>query len=175
MIEARDISLAVAGHNSTGSAQGCGVASGPVEFHMPTPPSVNTLYKNVRGKGRVKTSEYFDFIAMGMNAIKQQNIPSVTGYVLMVIGVELASKTADIDNRLKAMLDTIVKAGVIEDDRFITAIAISKFPKANGLSWVRIYPEQELSLTFHPSPKGACGGWYENAPQQKEMEDGYIS
>jgi len=39
-----------------------------------------------------------------------------------------------------AMLDVIVKAGVIEDDRFVTAIAASWVPPVNRLNYVTIYP-----------------------------------
>lgn len=142
----------------------------PVSFSMPTPPSVNSIFRNVKGKGRVKTSVYDDFVRMGMAAIRRQCVGSVAGPVIAVFGVERMSLSADIDNRLKAMIDTIVKAGVIGDDRFITAIAVSWLPMANGLSHVTIYPVQALDLTFHPSTEGATGGWYRSAPQLEQEE-----
>lgn len=170
MITAIEDTVCAAAHGKTGPGGRVDLQRlpGPVEFTMPTPPSTNTLYRNVRGKGRVKTAAYHDFIAMGIAAIRGQRVQPIAGNVLAVFGVERMSKSADIDNRLKAMLDTIVKAGVIEDDRFVTAIAISWLPKANGLSWVRILPEQETTITFHPSPEGACGGWFQSAPQPQE-------
>lgn len=159
----------------------CGAGSGvladlpePASFTMPTPPSANHLFRNVKGVGRVKASHYTDFIRMGVSAIRRQNVQPIAGRVIVVIGVERMSDRADIDNRLKAMLDAIVAAKIIEDDRFVTALAIAWLPKANGLSHVSILPVQKLDLTFHPSQNGASGGWFLNAPfENGEDEDGY--
>ena len=146
---------------------------GPVSFTMPTPPSANHLFRNVKGVGRVKTAQYDDFIRMGVAAIRQQKVQPISGNVVVVLGVERMSDRADIDNRLKATLDAIVKANTIEDDRFVTAIAISWLPKANGLSHISIYPVQRLDLMFQPSQNGASGGWFLNAPfQNGEFSDG---
>lgn len=144
-------------------------------FTMPTPPSANHLFKNVKGVGRVKTKHYDDFVRMGVTAIRNQHVQPVPGPVVAIIGVERMSASADIDNRLKAMLDTIVEAGVIEDDRFITAIAVAWLPKANGLSWVRILPIGKIDLTFHPSHDGASGGWFLNAPPTQGEDDGDLA
>lgn len=141
-----------------------------VAFSMPTPPSVNHVFANVKGKGRVKTSLYDDFVLRGIAAIRMQRVKSIHGYVVAVFGVERMSLTADIDNRLKAMIDTIVKAGVIKDDRLITAIAISWLPKANGLSWVHLHQVHKMDLTFLPSKSGASGGWYLSAPSPEQEE-----
>lgn len=148
----------------------------PVTFTLPTPPSVNEIYKNVPGRGRAKSGVYDDFIRRGVTAIRGQHITPITGYVVAIFGVERMSLSADIDNRLKSMLDTIVKADVIEDDRFVTAIAVSWLPKANGLAHVRLYPVQSLGLMFLPSQNGASGGWFVNAPPSEEGdEDGHYA
>jgi len=144
-----------------------------ISFTLPTPPSTNALFKNIRGRGRVKTDTYKAFIACALASLLQQRVEAVKGHVVLVIGVERVSKAADIDNRLKALLDVMVKAQIIEDDRFVTALSISWLPKANkrrsgasltgiesGLAHVTIYPVQHLSLNFHPAQNGACGGFY---------------
>jgi len=131
-------------------------------FTMPTPPSANALFRNLPKGGRVKTPRYKDFIMQGMSAIHAQRVKPMRGYVVMVVGVERMSGRADIDNRLKALLDTIVMAKIIEDDRFVTAIAVSWLPKANGLSHISIFPVgRPFSLTFHPSQQGDSGGWFQ--------------
>jgi len=132
----------------------------PVSFTLPTPPSTNALFKNVTGKGRVRTEEYNNFLAFGLVEIRRQRVRQVKGYVVQVIGVERMSGRADIDNRLKALLDVMVKAGVIEDDRFVTAIAVSWLPFARGETHISITPVQHMSLDFHPSQNGTCGGFY---------------
>lgn len=162
---------AMAGPHLTGGGILADLPS-PVSFTLPTPPSVNELYKNLPGRGRVKSGVYDDFIRRGIASIRAQTVTTLAGYVIAIFGVERMSASADIDNRLKSMLDTIVKAGVIEDDRFITAIAVSWLPKANGLAHVRLLPVQHINLSFHPSPDGASGGWFSSAPQPiEDFED----
>jgi Holliday junction resolvase RusA-like endonuclease len=160
---------AAAGPNQTGADALAG-RSAPVKFSMPIPPSTNALFRNVRGRGRVKTEAYYDFITLGITAIKLQRVPHITGRVVLVIGVERARATADISNRLKALEDVIVKAGVIEDDRLVTAIAICWTPPANGLAWVQIHPADRLDLQFHPSTDAATGGWIVAASQEDKTQ-----
>ena len=154
-----------------GSAGAGFLPPAPVSFTIPTPPSVNDIYKNVQGKGRVKSHGYDKFIAHAITTIRLQNVPPISGRVVMIAGVERMSLQADLDNRLKAMQDAIVKAGVIMDDNLITAIAIAWLPKANGLSHIRLVPASRLSLTFHPSKDASVGGWYSEASQEEEETD----
>lgn len=141
-------------------------------FTMPTPPSTNELYKNVKGRGRVKAGVYDNFIMMAIAAIRRQKIARIPGYVSAVFGVERMSLQADIDNRLKAMLDAIVKAEIIDDDRFVTSIAVSWLPKANGMAHIRLMPVGNHTLEFHASSDGASGAWIFQAPQPNGDEDG---
>jgi len=159
----------VAGRREPAAGEGAPVLA-PVAFTIPTPPSANALFKNVKGIGRVKAKHYDDFVRMAVTAIRRQSIPPLTGRVVAIFGVERMSDRADIDNRLKAMLDAIVEAGTIEDDRFVTAIAISWLPSANGMSHVRLLPVQRLDVTFHPSQNGASGAWIIEAPFEEEEE-----
>lgn len=165
---------AVGRSERTGSA--AVVAAGPVRFTMPCPPSTNKLWFNMPGKGRVKTAAYSDFVQMGLVAISNQKVPSVNGRVLMVYGIERIAKNAmdaDISNRLKAIEDTIVKAGIIEDDSMVVGLAISWLPRANGLAHVAILPVEDAHFQFQPSPDGACGAWVQTAPQPHGDDNGY--
>jgi len=154
-------SRAVAGSMKAGAVAPDRVAA-PVEFTMPTPPSVNQLYRNLPGKGRVKTSLYFDYVSLGVTAIRGQKVEPIPGRVVAIVGVERTSLAADLDNRAKAIFDTIVKAGVLKDDSLITAICMVWLPKANGLAWIRLEPVAELFLQFQPSKDGAHGGLFVN-------------
>lgn len=156
-------------------AQPGDAAPAPVAFTMPLPPSTNKLFRNVPGRGRVKTAEYLDFTQIGVVAIRNQRVPAVPGRVVVVYGFERLGRNAfdaDVTNRVKAIEDTIVKAGVIEDDSLVVATALSWLPRANGLAHVQIYPVAEMAVRFHPSPDGACGAWIVQAPQPGE-DDGY--
>lgn len=164
----RDTSVAGRGEPAD---EGASPSSSSVAFTMPTPPSTNGLFKNVKGVGRVKAGVYENFVRMAVAAIRRQDVRHLSGHLIAIFGVERMSDRADIDNRLKAMLDAIVEAKVIEDDRFVTAIAISWLPSANGMSHVRLLPVQRLGVTFHPSQDGASGGWFETAPFQQEEDD----
>lgn len=136
----------------------------PVTFTIPCPPSVNQIFRNVKGKGRVKTEAYANWRAYAVTSIRNQHVAPIRGRVIILFGVERASAAADIDNRIKAMLDAIVEAGVIEDDRFVTGLAAAWLPATNGLAHVQIMSTDRIDIQFHPSKDGATGGWF-TAPQ----------
>lgn len=158
----------VAGRREPAGGGGEALLPSAVDFTIPTPPSTNHLFRNVKGVGRVKAGHYEDFVRRAVTAIRQQKIGPVSGRVIAIFGVERMSLQADIDNRLKAMLDAIVTAEVIEDDSLVTAIAISWLPSANGMSHVRLLPVQRLDVTFHPSQDAASGGWFISGIQAEE-------
>lgn len=162
----------------TEAGQGCqdgeaaGTSPAAISFTMPMPPSVNQLFKNLPGKGRVKTDQYFDWRAFAVTAIRRQGVGGMTGRVIIIFGVERLSLSADVDNRIKAMLDAMVEAKVLEDDRFVTAFAVAWLPSANGLAHVQVLPVGRIDLKFLPSSNGATGGWFISAPQPNGDHDG---
>lgn len=143
-----------------GQGEGSAMAVEPVTFTLPVPPSVNQLFRNVPGQGRVKTRVYDDWQGHARTSLRLQNISPIKGQVLVLFGVERQSLAADIDNRIKAMLDVIVKAKIIRDDSNVTAFAAAWLPAANGLAHVQIFPAEGLGIEFHPSPDRATGGWF---------------
>jgi Holliday junction resolvase RusA-like endonuclease len=163
---------APAGPRLTGGSSVADLPS-PVSFQIPMPPSTNNLFKNVRGVGRVKTKTYDDFTMMAVTAIRRQKVKPIAGYVVILFAFELASSQADVSNRIKAAEDAIVKAGVIDDDRFVTAMMVTKVPAANGLAHVQIFPIQQFTLDFHPSHSGASGAMIIRAPQPNGEDNGY--
>lgn len=146
-------------------------------LNIPVPPSVNGMFANKAARGgkpggRFKTKEYKNWIAEAGWSIREQmtaeGCDPVPGRVLVVIGVERKSLQADIDNRCKAVLDLLVTQKVIEDDRWVTGIALSWMPQGTrrtGLCRIAIMPAVPTSITFHPSPDGATGGWFIEATQ----------
>lgn len=137
---------------------------------IPAPPSVNGLFAN-RAKGRFKTPAYKAWLDEAGWMIREQLPDRVPGRVVVVIGVERASLMADIDNRCKAVLDLLVACKVIDDDRWVTGIALAWMPQGRRRTpqcRILIMPAEPLSLNFHPSPDGATGGWFIDAPNEGE-------
>lgn len=161
---------------------GCGRPTGegasrlsPVAFTLPMPPSTNALFKNLAGKGRVKTRTYGDWQMMARVAIKRQKVPALSGRILVAIGLELSNDAADVDNRIKAVLDILGAkhgVGVIEDDKFVVALLVTRLPAANGLAHVQLFPIRPMTAAFHPAPNGACGSWIIQAPNEEEEDHG---
>jgi Holliday junction resolvase RusA-like endonuclease len=169
--------LTTAGNSQGQGAAGLANSTAPVSFEIPTPPSTNVLFKNVPGKGRVRTKAYADWLAMAVAAMRRQQVRSYPHRCVMIMGVERMSLSADIDNRMKAAWDALVKAEVLPDDSLVTAFAAAWQPAANGLTRIALHPASEpLTITFHPSPNGASGGWFLSAPQPQEEPDyGYFT
>jgi Holliday junction resolvase RusA-like endonuclease len=141
-------------------------------FTCPLPPSINAAYKNIR-RGRAKTAEHRAWADMALISLKQQKIAPVQGACVIIYGFERKSRMADASNRIKLTEDILVKAGIIEDDRFVTATALSWIPHANGLAHISIYPIGSLGLTLMPATDGATAAWVPFAPHQHEGEAGY--
>ena len=154
----------------SGQGMGAAVAAvAPITFTLPIPPSVNQMFRNVRGKGRVKTGHYEAWRGHAATSLRLQHIAPITGNVVVLFGVERQSSIADIDNRIKAMLDAIVAAKIITDDNQVTAFAASWLPPANGLAHVQIFPVDRIGVEFHPSTDGTTGGWFA-VPQPTDGE-----
>ena len=91
---------------------------------LPFPPTTNNLFRNVRGKGRVPTKRYEQWMKQAMQELMIQRPERLAGFV----SVDLAfcrpdKRRRDLDNLLKAPLDALVKFAVIEDDSKIMAIS----------------------------------------------------
>jgi crossover junction endodeoxyribonuclease RusA len=89
-------------------------------FKLPLPPSVNRLYLNVRGRGRVKTKHYRTWrkaagwelrAQMGMARLVLKGPIRVT-----IIAAKPDNRKRDLDNMAKALLDLLVENNVIADD-----------------------------------------------------------
>lgn len=89
---------------------------------LPVPPSVNALYANVPGKGRVKTAAYRAWLTEAGWAVRAQRpVPIVGEYELHI---EVArNKRRDLDGYLKAPSDLLVSLGIIPDDRHCVVLS----------------------------------------------------
>lgn len=140
-------------------------------IEIPAPPSVNEMFRNVRGKGRVKTAAYVDWLGHAGWVLRSQCPEKISGRVVLVISVERMSRSADIDNRVKAILDLLVTHGVIDDDRFVVGLAVAWAPAANKLARVLVLPAADLTADFHLADDGTTGGWFIRPTTAQDIPD----
>jgi Holliday junction resolvase RusA-like endonuclease len=96
----------------------------PLVLIIPIPPSVNQIYANVPGKGRVKTKQYRQWLDLaGWQVLGQCKGKRIAGKVTIDIEVRRLSANADADNRIKAVLDLLVKQNVIDDDKHVEKVS----------------------------------------------------
>lgn len=99
-------------------------------FSLSCPPSVNAMFVNVKAReairartgkpaqkrfGRGKAKRYRDWIAGELKSLIAQRARPVPGQVAIKLTFPERSK-ADLDSRIKASIDLIKRAGIIEDD-----------------------------------------------------------
>lgn len=89
------------------------------------PPSLNGAFRNLRGKGRVKTKAYKKWREDAVLWLRLQKAPAFTGPVSVSITLPLATR-GDADNRLKAALDALQDAGVVANDRQCDPVSIGR-------------------------------------------------
>lgn len=91
---------------------------------LPWPPAVNNLFFNA-GKGRVRSSRYQAWASEALTAVReQQPKPIVGSFHVRILLDRPDRRKRDLDGLLKAPLDLLVTAGVIEDDSLAQSIAI---------------------------------------------------
>jgi len=103
-----------------------------IVFSVPLPPSVNNLFINVPGKGRIKTRRYRDWIKEAGWSLQT----SRPGYILGPVKVEIVlpnKSRLDTDNAVKPVLDLCVRHRLIDDDagRIIRDLHISYADRAD--------------------------------------------
>ena len=108
-------------------------------FNLPTPPSTNNLYSNVRGVGRVKTKEYNAWMVEAGWALKAAKPRPVAGNVDVQLRVPL-DKRRDIDNFCKATLDILVRHKVIDDDRHVMRLEVEREDRNSKTIHVSVEP-----------------------------------
>lgn len=101
-------------------------------LELPRPISLNNMFANVKGRGRVKTKRYNTWTHHAAAMLGDQKpLPRANGPVriLLAVGEVGVSPLLDGDNCLKPILDALVNAGVIPDDN-------RKVVRGVGMEWV---------------------------------------
>lgn len=112
-----------------------------IELSLPYPPSVNTYYRHItKGKlaGRTliseKGREYRETVKAQIGAVD-----ALRGRLaLSIVLYPPDRRRRDIDNVLKALLDSLTHAGVWEDDSQIKSLSIVMTETLGGLAGVQI-------------------------------------
>ena len=98
-------------------------------FHveLPPPPSVNRAFRNVPGKGRVKTRDYRTWRRDAVLEIYAQVRADkrIGGAVSVSINLP-ATMRGDADNRIKGLLDALVASKRIDDDKHVATINVRR-------------------------------------------------
>ena len=89
---------------------------------IPLPPSLNNIFVNLPRGGRAKSPEYKAWRQLATLQINTQHPGRIVGDVRIEITCERPNKASDLDNRIKPVLDAIVTARVIEDDRKVVEL-----------------------------------------------------
>lgn len=97
-----------------------------MRIELPFPPSVNTMFVNVTGKGRVKSAEYKSWTRAALWELKAQKAKPVSGEVSISIGLVAPSRQPmDCDNRIKPILDALTAGGILkqDDNRYVRRVS----------------------------------------------------
>lgn len=89
------------------------------------PPSVNAMYRNVSGRGRVRTKAYKAWAKVAWAELQQQALPKFSGQVSVTIQLPQKMR-GDVDNRAKATLDLLQACGVVANDRQCDPVHIGR-------------------------------------------------
>lgn len=133
----------------------------PISLEIPSPPSVNTIWKR-SARGIVRSRAYQDWLSHAGWKLRAQKPGQVHGPVMIVVSVERGQRDAhsDIDNRIKAIFDLLVAQHVIDDDRHVVGFCASWAPGGNHLARILILPAADVAVDFHVAANGASGGWF---------------
>lgn len=103
---------------------------------LPIPPSVNGLYANVPGKGRIKSDRYKVWKnAAGWDVKAQIGSRRVAGPVNLTICICESEARGDLDNRCKATIDLLVDLNIIDgDDKRVVRRIVLEWTREPGLS-----------------------------------------
>lgn len=101
-----------------------------IEFRLPLPPSLNRYYRVFRGRWLVSKvgREYKEKVKELIN----KNGLDYGIDCRLKVSLEIAPSRSgewDIDNRLKALFDSLTEAGFWIDDKLVDELSIKKLPK----------------------------------------------
>lgn len=104
------------------------MAYGEIRIRLPYPPSVNKYWRRFRGRMVLSKSAQAYRSAVAAAVLEQMGYrraaPIRAGVSLRLVAHPPDRRRRDLDNLLKAILDAIVKAGIIADDSQVHRLAM---------------------------------------------------
>lgn len=100
-------------------------------IRLPIPPSLNNIFATVKGR-RIKTSAYKAWRAAAGYSVLAQRPEKHTGDVVVNIQIGPRIKQADIDNRIKPVLDVLCDTRIIANDRNVVSVLACWNPALDG-------------------------------------------
>jgi crossover junction endodeoxyribonuclease RusA len=96
-------------------------------MRLPLPPSVNSYWNNFRGR-TILSKQGRDYKQAVQEYVAENNIPKFNQQRLHAIITIFPrdKRKIDLDNRLKALLDSLQDAGVFDDDEQFDQITITR-------------------------------------------------
>jgi crossover junction endodeoxyribonuclease RusA len=102
---------------------------------IPPPPSVNALFANVAGRGRVRSARYRQWATQAGWMLQSQRAlwPAIVAGQPYSVALRLpVDYRSDIDNAAKGPIDLLVSLGIVPDDRLMVELLISKTGPRHG-------------------------------------------
>ena len=98
-----------------------------VAINLPFPPTVNHIWQS-SGKRRYLSKEYEAFLGMVGVIVEREKVPQF-GKQRLSVAIRLHwpnKRRGDLDNRCKAILDSLQRAGVFDDDEQIDRLTLER-------------------------------------------------
>lgn len=118
-----------------------------IHLSLPYPVSVNAMYANAPGRGRVKTERYKTWLnAAGWNVKLAKPSPLKGAYTLEITLFQSQKRKRDIDNVVKPISDLLVEHQLVEDDSLCTRLVVQRIPSDTQWAEVTVKAQQERAV-----------------------------
>lgn len=94
---------------------------------LPYPPSVNNLFLTTKKGKRTKSERYQEYLSAVQRECMARRVRPLDGDLAILVQVYRPRKVGDLDNSLKAILDSLKKGGAFFDDVQIAHIEATRF------------------------------------------------